>query len=126
MSVRIVLLAVLTVVVGPWRAGSARADFMLVPAGLNPGDQFRAVFVSSAVRDAHSSNIADYDQFITNLAVAAGIDTYFGSPVTWQAIGSTATVDAIDRLPSTFGSPPIYRLDGALVVNPARGLWTFF
>ena len=100
MNVRIVLLSVLVSVVGPWSAGSARADFMLVPADINgnqlrPGDQFRVVFLSSATRDAQSTDIADYDQFITDLAVAAGLDTYFGSPVTWQALGSTATVDAI-------------------------------
>jgi hypothetical protein len=47
----------------------------LVPADINgnqlrPGDQFRVVFLSSATRDARSSDIADYDQFITNLSAA--------------------------------------------------------
>ena len=123
MRVRIVLLAVLVSVVGPWYAGSARADFMLVPPGLNPGDPFRVAFLSSATRNAASPDIADYDQFITNLAVTAGLDTYFGSPVTWQAIGSTATVDAVARLPKSFGSPPLYRLDGGLVAPSAGILW---
>jgi hypothetical protein len=123
MSVRIVLVAVLVSVAGPWSAGAARADLMLVPPGLHPGDQFRVVFLSSATRDALSPNIADYDQFITNLAVAAGIDTYIGSPVTWQALGSTATVDAVDRLPKSFASPPLYRLDGGLVAPSTGVLW---
>jgi hypothetical protein len=96
---------------------------MLIPAGLSPGAEFRAVFLSSATRDALSPAIADYDQFITNLAVAAGLDTYFGSPVTWQALGSTATVDAVDRLPKSFGSPPLYRLDGGLVAPSTGVLW---
>ena len=73
----------------------------------------------SATRDARSSNIADYDQFITDLAVAAGINTYFGNPVTWQAMASTPTVDAVDRLPKVAGSPPLYRLDGQLVAPSA-------
>jgi hypothetical protein len=105
------------------QACSARADFMLTPAGLHPGDQFRVTFVSSATRNAASPNIADYDQFITNLAVAAGLDTYFGAPVTWQAIGSTATVNAIDRLPKSFASPSLYRLDGGLVSPSTGALW---
>src|SRR5262245_33099735 len=95
-------LPVAELVLGLWPAAPAHAGFMLAPAGLAPGDQFRAVFLSSATRDAQSSNIADYDQFITNLAVASGLDSYFGAPVTWQAIGSTATVNAIDRLPKSF------------------------
>jgi hypothetical protein len=57
------------------------------------------------------------------LAVAAGIDTYFGSPVTWRAIGSTATVAAVDRLPKSFASPPRYRLDGGLVAPSTGALW---
>jgi hypothetical protein len=123
MSVRIVLLTALISVVGPWGAVVARADLLLVPAGLHPGDQFRVVFLSSATRDAASSDIADYDQFITGLAVAAGIDTYFGAPVTGRAIGSTAAVPAIDRLPKDFGSPPLYRLDGGLVSSSTGTLW---
>jgi hypothetical protein len=98
---------------------------MLTPAGLHPGDKFRVVFVSSAERNALSSNIADYDQYITNLAVAAGLDTYFGFPVTWQAIGSTATVSAIDRLPKSFASPPFTVSTGAWCHPPRAlcGLW---
>jgi hypothetical protein len=98
---------------------------MLIPSDLNPGDQFRVIFVSSTKRDAQSANIADYDQFITNLAVAAGIDTYFGSPVMWQALGSTSTVNAVDRLPLTLDSPPLYRIDGAVVSLAVPNLWTF-
>src|SRR5262249_44914086 len=77
---RIISLAVLISVVGPWCAGPAWAGFMLVPSGLHPGDPLRVVFLSSATQDAASSNIADYDQFITSLAVAAGLHTYFRSP----------------------------------------------
>src|SRR5262249_45993777 len=123
MTLRIVLLAMLVSVAGPWCGAPARADFMLIPAGLKPGDQFRAMFASSATRDAKSADIADYDQFITNLAAAAGLDTYFGDPVTWQALGSTATVDAVDRLPKFVGSTPLYRLDGGLVAPSTTSLW---
>lgn len=118
---RIHRLWVSALVVSWFALSEARADFMLIPAGLNEGDQFRVVFVSSAVRDASSSNIADYDLFITNLAVAAGLDTYFGTPVTWQVLGSTSAVSAISRVPLT--SPSIYRLDGVKVANSGTDLW---
>jgi hypothetical protein len=103
--------------------GQARAGIM-TPAGLNPGDQFRVIFVSSATRDATSANIADYDTFITDLANAAGL-TYNGAPVTWQALGSTATVAATSsgRLPASTSSPPLYRLDGVKVADSTADLW---
>ncbi len=120
MSVRVVLLAALIAAVGPWGAGAARAGIM-TPAGLSPGDKFRVAFVSSEKRDALSSNIADYDQFITGLAVAAGLDTYFGSPVTWQVLGSTNSVSAISRVPLT--SPPLYDVYGLKVADSGADLW---
>lgn len=50
--------------------------------GINPatgspwqaGDQYRFVFVSSATRDATSTNIADYNAFVQDLANAATLN----------------------------------------------------
>jgi len=39
---------------------------LVVPAGLNPGDAYHVIFVSSTTRDATSSNIADYDALTKN------------------------------------------------------------
>ncbi len=86
-------LTALTLVVGLWAAGPAAAGPVTTPAGLNPGDQFRVLFVSSAKRDATSVNIADYDTFVANLASAAGL-TYNGASLTWHALVSTPTVEA--------------------------------
>src|SRR4051812_38888348 len=73
--------------------GRAEAGMMLqTPAGLNPGDQFRFVFVTDGIRDATSTNIADYDSFVN---AEAGGATYDGAVVNWLAIGSTDSVDAI-------------------------------
>lgn len=114
-------LALFALVACLWPAVPARADF-ITPAGLNPGDQFRIVFVSSATRTATSSNIADYDTFIDNLATAAAL-TYNGVDVTWFALGSTATVSAISRLPSSASSPALYRLDGVKIADSTSDLW---
>jgi hypothetical protein len=92
-----------------------------VPPGLNPGDQFRLVFVTSTTRDATSKDINVYDQFVTNSANAAGLDNFEGLPVTWRVLGSTWSFDAIVRLPAS--SPPIYRLDGQQVAASGADIW---
>ena len=50
---------------GSGLGGRAEAGIILqTPAGLNPGDHFRFVFVTDGIRDATSTNIADYDSFV--------------------------------------------------------------
>jgi hypothetical protein len=95
---------------------------IMTPAGLNPGDQFRITFVSSVTHDATSSDLADYDAFVTNLANAAGL-TYNGADVTWFALGSTASVAANSRLPASASTPGLYRVDGVKVAVNTSDLW---
>jgi hypothetical protein len=102
-------------------AAPARADLLTIPTGLSAGDQFRVLFISSARRDATSSDIADYDRFIMDLAIAAGIDTYFGDPVSWQVLGSTAEVSAISRV--GVDSPGLYEMNGVRVADNGADLW---
>jgi hypothetical protein len=92
-----------------------------IPAGLNPGDHFRFAFVTDGIRDATSTNIADYDSFVN--AEAAGA-TYKGVVVNWLAIGSTDSVDAIDHVGQA--TAPVYLSDGTLVTTSttAAGLWS--
>jgi hypothetical protein len=103
------------------RPAPASADLLTIPAGLNPGDHFRVVFISSAKHDALSSAIADYDAFISGLATAAGIDTYFGDPVTWQVLGSTFATSALSRVPLT--SAGLYLTNGVKVADSGADLW---
>ena len=104
-------------------AGTARAA-IITPVGLALGTPFRMAFVSSTVITGTSSNVADYDAFVTLAAVAAGIDTYNGSPVTWEAIVSTPTVSAISRLPAS--SPALYMPlgTGRLLAPSGTALWS--
>jgi len=101
---------------------TARAGIM-TPPGLIPGDKFRIAFVTSAPLSAGYTNIANYDQFISNSANIAGL-TYNGQAVPWQVIGSTAAVNAVDagRLPLT-STAGIYRVDGVKVADNAMDLW---
>jgi hypothetical protein len=92
------------------------------PAGLTPGDSFRFAFVTEGTTTATSSNIADYNSFVN---MQAGGATYNGSVVNWDAIGSTATVNAIDNV----GQQPIvgvFLADGTLVTTSTTttGLWS--
>jgi hypothetical protein len=102
--------------------GRANAGVVLqTPAGLNPGDHFRFVFVTDGIRDATSTHIADYDSFVNDQAGGA---TYNGAVVNWLAIGSTDSVDAIDHVGQA--STPVYLSDGTLVAATTTftGLWS--
>ena len=89
----------------------------------DPGLSYRIAFVTSAGTTATSSNIADYNSFVTTHAPTLPAD--FGS-VTWTAIGSTTSVDAIDNTLTrpTDPSAPIYNTRGDLVAADNLSLWT--
>lgn len=102
----------------------AMAAPITVPAGLNPGDQYRLAFVTGTVRDATSTNIADYNNFVTTAAnsepALAALST------TWNAIASTNSINARDNTttnPFVSAGVPIFRLDGNLVAASNADLW---
>ena len=118
-------------------AGAAQAALVVVPTDLAPGAQYRLVFVTDGTRDATSTNINDYNNFVTNQATGGtpGIDTALDtalngagfdlSTITWKAIGSTSAVAARDNTgtnPSSTGVP-IYLIDGNRVANDNSDLW---
>ena len=89
----------------------------LTPTDLNPGDTFHLVFVTSTTRDATSSTIGDYDAFVQGVANAAGGGL---QDITWKAIGSTTSVNAIDHV-GIQGS--VYRLDDTRIDNDSADFW---
>ncbi|PNW57111.1 UNVERIFIED_CONTAM: hypothetical protein BEN50_07455, partial [Euhalothece sp. KZN 001] len=112
----------------------------LANAGVNPGDQFRLVFVTTGERDATSSNISDYNTFVDsdadnfnaemNSLLGSVIQDDFGgnaASITYNAIGSTSSVDARDNTntnPNTDGDgEPILLVDGNIVANDYDDLW---
>ena len=105
-------------------ASESLAVPITVPTGLNPGDQYRLAFVTSTTRDATSSNIADYNAFVT--AVANAVPELLALGTTWTAIGSTPTVDARDNTntnPFVAVGFAIYLLNDTLLANDNADLW---
>ena len=96
------------------------SDWTLVPDGLNTGDSFRLLFITSTTRDASSKKIADYNAFVQTAAAAghAHIQAYSD---TFQAVASTKDTDARDNTATSFTSDnkgfPIYWLGGTKVVD---------
>jgi len=104
---------------------TAQALPITLPTGLNPGDQYRLAFVTSGLRDAMSSNIADYNNFVSAAANSQAVLAALGT--TWKAIASTNAVDAQDNTgtnPNNATGVPIYLLDGTTkIANDNAGLW---
>jgi hypothetical protein len=121
MRLQIIRLSTLVGLAGMGLASLLYADPLIVPPGLSVGDQYRLAFVTSAETNAESSNIADYNAFVT---AQANLDPQLAAlGVTWQVIGSTAAVDAYNNIGGTF-TAPIYNLGGQLVATGSAGLWS--
>jgi hypothetical protein len=74
-------------------AASLNGEVVPVPLDLSPGDQYRLTFTTSQTRDALSSDIQDYNDFVQSLADTSPALAELGAE--WRVIGSTAEVDAI-------------------------------
>ena len=118
-SVPIATLALCLLVPLPASAGP-----ITVPAGLNPGDQYRLTFVTSTMRDATSGNVGDYNTFVA--AAANSVPELAALGATWKAAASPIGVmnarDNTDTNPAALGVP-IYRLDAVKVAVSNPDLW---
>ena len=82
-------------------ASPGHAQVVTEPTSLSPGDMYRLAFVSSTTRDATSSDITAYNNFVDALG-----DTAIASD--WKAIASTGAIDARDHTDTrpTAADPP--------------------
>jgi hypothetical protein len=104
-------------------AGEGRAA-VVVPPGLSPGDEYRVVFRTSTTIDGTSTDIADYNAFVTGVANSVAELSALGT--TWTAIASTATIDARDNTgtdPNVELGVPIYATDGTLIFADNVDMW---
>ena len=105
----------------------ARPDPTLVPAtwglkprGLDIGDQFRLIFLSSTKRNASSTSIGDYNTWVQTRAAAGHADIQAYSHG-FTVVGCTAAKDARDNTDTRHNSAdrgvPIYWLGGNKVAD---------
>ena len=80
-----------------------------VQPNLPPGSQYQLIFYTTNVTAATSSDIGYYNSFVQ---ADAAIDPSLPS-VTWNAIISTATIDAVTNAPNP--ELPVYDVDAYLV-----------
>ncbi len=80
---------------------------IIIPPGLNPGDQFHLAFVTkNDIANALSSDIDFYNDFVQAEADAGSVTGSLG--LTWKALASTDTVAARDNAPV---SAPVFLVD---------------
>ncbi len=83
--------------------------------GLNPGQQYAFVFVTSTLTAATSNNIATYNTFVQNLANANSIGTSLS--MTWNAaVAVSASIKPNTNAPVPVGVK-VFLLDGTMVAN---------
>ena len=95
-----------------------------VPDGLERGDQYRLLFLTSTKRTAISSDVSDYDDFVQSLADAAPEVGTWGYH--WQAVVSSADTDARDRINVNHEvevGVPTYRIDGLIIAENYSKFW---
>ena len=83
---------------------------VIQPPGLKPGDRYRLIFVTSQQRDALSSDIEDYNEFVQSVADASPVVGSWG--LDWKALASTEAGDATDNVGLNEDVLPIYKMDG--------------
>ena len=106
---------------------ASQAAIITTPTGLSAGDQYRLVFVTSTLTEATSTDIADYNAFVT--LAATGITDFSGTvegSTTWTAIGSTDSVNVLDNTGTTDAGTDIgiYLLNDTAIATSYTDLWS--
>ena len=90
----------------------------LTPAGLEFGDRFRLIFVTSSKHHAGSAAIITYNNFVTTAARSgSGHSAIVPHGFGFRAVGSTESIDARDNTCTTGTGVPIYWLNGNKVAD---------
>ena len=99
-------------------------DWDLIPSGLQSGDTFRLLIVTSTTRDAQSAAIANYDAHVQT-AVASGHADIQDYSSGFRVLGSTVAVNVREHTETrdTDTSVPIYYLNGGKVADDYAGLY---
>ena len=129
----------------PWAPGVAifnvtvvPDDWALLPSGVYPGQQFRLLFQSDAIRAANSSVLNQYDKWIQDRVSGHGHTDIRAHASGFHVVGSTATQNAhketgttpyntsgsIARYrPLTKWTTPVYWLGGSKIAGTHNDFW---
>ena len=102
-------------------APTVAADSPLVPEGLEPGDRFRLLFVTSTTTKAESADIASYNAFVQ--ARAAANTNLAGFSGQFRALISTAGVNIKDNTATTGTGVPVHWLGGEKAADDYADLY---
>jgi len=105
---------------------NSHASIVTSPTSLNPGDQYRLVFVTSTKRNAYSNEPADYNSFVSTAANA--VPELLSLGIDWFAMASTLHVSArantgTDPSPPGDTGVPIYQLNDTKIADHYDDLW---
>ena len=103
---------------------ASQAAITTVPTGLNPGDQYRLVFLTSTTTAATSTDISTYNAFVNT---AADLNSELDA-ISWTAMGSTADDNVRDNTGTTGAGTDIaiYTVTGNLVATDYTDLYDGF
>lgn len=105
----------------------ATAQVVTVPTGLNPGDDYRLVYVTTSNIAASSTNINDYNNLVQGSLSAELLALTSGDASGWRAIVSTASDNALLNTLTTPGTDgagiPIYNLADNILATSYADLW---
>ena len=93
---------------------------VILPTGLAPGSRYEIAFVTADSTTATSSDINYYDNFVKTEATQDSVLAGLG--VSWNAIASTDSVNAVVNAPYS-PSIPIYNTCGQLLTNSTHPLY---
>jgi hypothetical protein len=102
-----------------WSSHSARILADVIYPNLPPGSQYQLIFVTSTGRNATSTSIADYNEFVTE---QAALNPTFPPGVIWSAVASTPSVAARDNAVNPAGIP-VFNTAGVLVSSATSNLY---
>jgi hypothetical protein len=117
--------AVMLSVVAMSMTGTASATLIESIAALEDGARYRVLFVTSTQRNAESSVIADYNEFVTAAANNTGSITK-DLELTWTALACTATVNAQSNtgiFNKQTASVTMFNTFGQVVATSGKDLW---
>ena len=98
-------------------AVSVPTDWALKPEGVEGGESFRLLFVTSTGRDATSTEIADYNTFVQTRAKAGHSSITDAMGDQFKVVGSTSAVDARNNTGTDGTGVAIHWLNGDKVAD---------